>query len=329
MAINIASLLSGIGGSGLEENPYYASAIKLRNAPPIDYSQSTSTQALLGPILQGLISGGLQGYGEGQNIRESRPSYTRVMEALGQPDYGKIAESEDWTPKKAERDVVLGLLGYQTKAELEKEAVKEALRGKREQTKLDATFANAKALEGIKHGNRLTEIAKKDEFTKLNKKEKSPWEVIPASEQGKILGSVGTVKEIDRVTGLLDKMAKEGAGTFTYQLGKQYSKTQSAELDAQIKALATAVAKASSPGNLSEWEQKTQQQILSGDYSSDPATISRFIKNAKKRIIIEGIGKLKAAEAVSKEGTQGLKDMFLKDLAGSMSKEDFMALADE
>lgn len=116
----------------LAQNPWYTSGIGVLKTP-IQYSNST--EAILGPLLQGFGGGMMMGFGK-QNVRdEQRPKYAELISSLSGSPY---ETEDDWSISQGRRDVLNALMERDASRDIEDKVTEAFIKDAGERGNLDS-----------------------------------------------------------------------------------------------------------------------------------------------------------------------------------------------
>lgn len=279
------------------QSPYYNAAKQIAASDNPTYEDNT--QALLIPLLKGLVVGGLAGYGKKTAKEEAYRDYTKMLSSLNQEEQKKdldaagvegigpvanaslyekllagepqIKEAKDYSYKQGQMEILSRILQRQASDELEqKKAEKKAELELQLETfpfKLKQIEEEEKAkAAGKKAGEMATAAGGKG------------IEDLPVGAQDKITSASAVTESLREIKAKFDSMKGVSAATLQAKSYIPGTKEEQAmnQLQSQIPSLLRALGES---GALSDTDMANAKATLKGNLLSSPKDISNRLNN--------------------------------------------------
>ena len=260
------------------KDPYYVAGAQILNMAPVQ--AQTNSQAVAIPLIQGLLGGGLAGYGSKRAQDAGYQDYRKI------PGLGAGYESEE-RPK--DWDIYTGMtdrLQMETRAEAA--AKIEAERAK-QQAAMEK-FLMGKSLRATPTGGVEVDpdmLAAKKQILEEEEKIKGKYSkgitvnnsTVP--NMGVELKSKVTkvIPIAEAALRLAEKLKASEVGYFDFLTGKMIPKVDKKLLNTDMNALMSAIGYADSGANLSESEKADREKIMGGSWTLDPKEAADFLEN--------------------------------------------------
>lgn len=264
MATLLDILASGTSGAAdyYNDNPFYAAGNTiLRTQLPV---AQTNSQALLMPFIQGLVGGGLTGYGQRQATEQAYQDYSKnpLLGALG--TYGAEMPS-GWSPDVGRKDLLLETLRQQDEQEIKARQNEIALKYALENSP-ENILAKAKAEAQGKAEGEMTIKGKEPEISIKD---------LPAEAQNKIYASKAVIDEAREISTELKKI---GPSWTELQGSKYFSGLDKKGVGLALSNLADRLARARSGAALNDAEVELYNKLVKGDVTASPSQVANLLE---------------------------------------------------
>lgn len=131
MPLNLQQLLTGssLGDESfyLNRDPFFMAGNAIQRAP--QYAPQNDTEAIVAPILQGLLSGGLMAYGRNNALNTAYDTYSSSPLLKMLQGYGAEERPDNWNPQVGQSDLMMALIGQEAQkdSELKKQSARDDL----------------------------------------------------------------------------------------------------------------------------------------------------------------------------------------------------------
>lgn len=283
-----ASLYSILGGLGqgeneyLAEDPWFRAGVGLQQAPQPAYTNNRD--AILLPILMGLGSGAMQGYGRASAQQAAGQDYGQLYKSLTGEAYnpmeemGPVADPEYYGqmleegPKPKSIDTMRGEILMEV---LNKQA-KQEFATKMAEQKQD--FINKYGPEAIAAQAKLkgeearAEAQGKQDVEGVNG---FPLKDLPPTVAYDLAKSKGVIDEANQIANALDASGKSWADLKTSQV---FSGLDKDGIALSLKNLADRLARARTGAAINVTEQKLYEDLVGGDLTADPKQVANLLR---------------------------------------------------
>lgn len=307
----------------VDESPYFgAGQAILQSQLP---RATNNTEAILGPILQGLVGGGLSGYGQGATNKASFNAFAQnpILQSLGTgQDIGPVASGDqygaslladayagempaNWTPGQGKSDILSALIT--------KQAVEEDEEAKREQRQKIAAALLPKGMQIGETGEIVpiagfaevnADIAKAEADAK-NKSEASKPIAAPAAVLGELADQKGIVDEATQLGNTLKTGTKSWSDL---RKAEMFSGLDDDGIAVRIKDLADRVLRSRSGAAAPVAEVLKLQRIIAGDRTATPQEAGELILKFANREKQNALSKIDLINTPG--GLEGMKTSF-------------------
>lgn len=280
----LEQLLAGSYGDSndyLQRNPWAQAGAQIMQVQ--SQAPQTNAQAFSIPFIQGLLGGGLMGYGKKQATRQAYQDYAK--NPMLQGTYAADQMPEGWSADTGRADLLQGLV----RAEAEKKAAAETAK----QAAAMEKFLMGKGLRATPTGGFEVDpdlLAAKKQILEEEEKIKGKYSkgitvnnsTVP-SLGAELKGKVTKVVPLaEKALQLAKELETSDVGYVNFLTGKFVPGADTDLLNTKIKSLMMAMGYADSGANLSEFEDQTRTDVMGGSWTLNPKEAATFLREFGK-----------------------------------------------